>query len=251
MKTFIKHHELTSFFLLAYLLSWLSAPFMQGGETTWGLAIAARLVIGVTLGTQGLREYRSRITNWRAGWWYLVGPLLIFAYEGLAFLISLTGGARLVEMPQLSAGTLGMLLLFGGQWEELGWTGYALPKLRERFADHPNGSLTAVFVLGFFRMLWHLPLFLYGKLYWFDIVVLSFAFQIILAWLYDRSGGSVPVVMVTHFTSNIFGALMSPAFAGTDRVMFQAIFISLAALFSITILLLSQFKARQQKVVVV
>ena len=251
MKNFIKRHELTSFFLLAYLLSWLSVPFMQGGETSWGLAIAARIVIGITLGAQGLREYRNRITNWRAGWWYLVGPLLILGYEGLAFIISLTRGAHLVEMPQLSAGTLGMLLLFGGQWEELGWTGYALPKLRERFANHPNGSVIAVFVLGVFRMLWHLPLFLYGKLYWFDIVVLSFAFQIILAWLYDRSGGSVPVAMLTHFVSNIFGALMFPVFVGADRVIFQALFISFAALFSIAILLFSQSKTRQQKVVVV
>src|SRR5512141_3148203 len=250
MKTFIQHHELTSFFVLAYLLSWLTVPFMQGGEMTWGLVIAARLVVGVTLGAQGLRMYRDRITNWRAGWWYLVGPLLILAYEGLAFLVSLFLGAGIVEIPHLSAGTLGMLLLFGGQWEELGWTGYALPKLRERFADRPNGSLTAVLVLGFFRMLWHLPLFLYGKLYWFDIVVLSFAFQIILAWIYDRSNGSVPAVMLTHFMSNIFGAMMSSVFAGPDRLIFQALFISLATLFSISIVLSSQFKTKQEKVIV-
>ena len=246
MKKFIQHHELTSFFLLAYLLSWSTVPFMQGGQMTWGLAIAARIVIGVTLGAQGLREYRNRIANWRAGWWYIAGPLLILGYEGLAFIISLAAGATVVEMPHLSVSSIGMLVLFGGQWEEPGWTAYALPRLRERFANRQNGSLIAVLVLAFFRMVWHLPLFLYGKLYWFDIVVLSFAFQILLAWLYDRSNGSVPVVMFTHFMSNIFGALMSTVFAGSDRVLFQALFISLAALFAVAVTLFWQRKTKQE-----
>jgi hypothetical protein len=250
MKKIIQHHELTSFFLLGYLLSWLSVPFMQGGQTTWGLAIAARVVIGATLGAQGVREYHKRLANWRAGWWYLVGPLMLFVYQGLALVISLALGARLMEMPHLSAGALAMLLLFGGQWEEFGWTAYALPRLRERFANHPNGSLIAVLVLGFFRMLWHLPLFLYGKLYWFDIVILSFAFQILLAWLYDRSNGSLPAVMLTHFTSNILGAMMSSVFAGSDRVMFYALFISLAALFSTSLLVFSQFNKKHERVII-
>jgi hypothetical protein len=251
MKNFIKRHELTSFFLLAYLLSWLSVPFMQGGETSWGLAIAARIVIGATLGVQGVREYHKRLTNWRAGWWYLVGPLVLIGYEGIAFVLNLMSGAKLAGMPHLSMQAFLLLMLFGGQWEELGWTGYALPRLRERFANYPNGSLIAVLVLGFFRMLWHLPLFLYGKIYWFDIVVLSFAFQIILAWLYDRSGGSIPAVMLTHFISNILGAMMSAVFVGSDRVAFQVLFVSLATIFSVSISLFSQFKTKQEKAIVV
>lgn len=251
MKNFIQRYELPSFFLLTYLLSWLSVPFMQGGLTSWGVAIAARVVIGVALGAQGVRAYRVRVTNWHAGWWLLIAPLIVVGYEGIAFVINLTFGSKLVAAPHLSVGTLLMLVLFGGQWEELGWTGYALPRLREHFANRSNGSLLAVLVLGVFRMLWHLPLFLYAKMDWFDIFIFSFAFQIIIAWVYDRSGGSVPAVMALHFMSNILGAAMSVVFLGTDQIMFRALFMAVACLFAVMLVISAQFKAEQEKVVAV
>jgi len=251
MKNLIKLYELTIFFLLAYVLSWLSVPFMQGGETTWGLVIAARIVIGATLGAQGVREWRNRATNWRAGWWYLVAPLIVIGYEGIAFAINLMLGAKLAGIPHLSLQTLILLILFGGQWEEIGWTAYALPKLQERFAEHPNGKLMAAMTLSVFRAIWHLPLVLYGKIYWFDAVFLSVAFQVIVAWVYDRSGRKVPAVMAMHFTSNIMGALMASVFIGNDQVMYLAIFISVAMLFALVLVVSSQLKTQQRKVLTI
>ena len=247
MKNLIQRFELPSFFLLAYLLSWLSVPFMQGGETTWGLVIAARIVIGVSLGVQGVREWRKRVTNWRAGSWYLIAPLIVIAYTSIGFGMSLMLGAKLVAQPHVSLSALIMLVLFGGQWEEIGWTAYALPKLQERFADHPNGKLLAALTLSVFRAIWHLPLMLYGKVYWFDMLFLSFAFQIIIAWVYDHSDGKVPAVMAMHFTSNIMGALLTPLFAGTDQVMYTALFISLASLFAVALVVAAQFKTQSAK----
>lgn len=241
MKNFIQRYELPSFFLLTYLLSWLTVPFMQGGLTSWGVAIAARIVIGATLGVVGVREYRQRVTNWRAGWWFLIAPLIVLGYEGAALVLNLMLGARMLAAPQLSSTSLLMLVLFGGQWEELGWTSYALPRLRERFASHANGQLIAALVLGVFRMIWHLPLFLYGKMDWFDIFIFTFAFQIIIAWVYDRSGGSVPAVMVLHFMSNILGVAMSMVFSGTEQVMFRALFVSVASLLALLLIVAPQF----------
>jgi hypothetical protein len=247
MKNIIQRYELPSFFLLAYLLSWLSVPFMQGGETTWGLVLAARIVIGTTLGVQGVRAHYRRVTNWRAGWWYLIAPLIVIGYEGIALFINLALGAKLIMPHYESSIPFLLLVLFGGQWEELGWTAYALPKLRERFAERTNGSLIAVFVLGIFRMLWHLPLFLYGKIDWFDIFIFTFPFQIIIAWLYDHSGGKVPVVMLFHFTSNIMAVVMVPVFLGADQVTFRALFVLVATLFAMSLVWFSQVKIRQIK----
>jgi len=247
MKNIIKRYELPTFFLLAYVLSWLSVPFMQGGEIAWGLVIAARIVIGVVLGAQGLRQWRSRVTNWRAGWWYLIAPLIVIAYTLIGLGMNLMLGAKLVAQPHVSLSALIMLVLFGGQWEELGWTAYALPRLQERFADHSNGKLMAALTLGIFRAIWHLPLFLYGKMYWFDILIFTFAFQIIIAWLYDR-GGSVPAVIIMHFTSNIMGALLNSVFAGTDQVMYIALFMLIASLFAMVLVVAAQFKTQPVKV---
>lgn len=251
MKNFIQRYQLPSFFLLAYLLSWLSVPFLQGGETTWGMALATRIVIGASLGAQGIREWRKRVTNWRAGWWYLIAPLIVIAYALIGFSMNLMLGAKLVAQPHITLNAFILLVLFGGQWEELGWTAYALPKLQERFADLPNGKLMAALTLGVFRAIWHLPLVLYGKIYWFDAIFLNLVFQVIVAWVYDRSDGKVSVVMAMHFTSNLMGALLNPVFAGTERIMYTAVFISVASLFAIILATSSQFKTRREKALAV
>jgi uncharacterized protein len=250
MKKIIVRYDLAFFFLLTYLLSWWAAPFTKGALIPYGPAIAAVIVTALTSGRQGLRKYWSRLTNWRAGWWYLIAPAIVISYTGIAYVINVRLGATVLQTPHwISTGVFWQLLFLGGQWEEPGWTGYALPRMRERFAGRSNGSLSATLMVGVFRAIWHLPLFLYGKMPWFDIFVFSFAFQIIIAWLYDQSGGSVPVVMVLHFTSNLMGAVMAPVFAGLDRLTFLALFMSLATLLAITLVGTSQMKWRRKKAV--
>lgn len=249
MKQFLNRYEMVFFFLLTYLLSWWSVPLMNGALIPQGPAFAAIILVTLTMGRMGLREYWKRLIHWRAGWWYLIASLIIIGYTGIAFVINLMSGATLAVSPHwLSVGVFMQLLFLGGQWEELGWTGYALPKLQERFANRLNGTWIAALVLGIFRALWHLPLFLYGKLYWFDIFVFSFAFQIIIAWLYNRSGKSVPVVMLFHFMSNILGAILFPVFIGAERLTFYALFMSLAALFALMLVWFSQIKFGEGKV---
>src|SRR5258706_11966094 len=243
MKQILNRYEMAFFFLLTYLLSWWSVPLMNGAQIPQGPVFAAIILVALVTGRVVLRKYWQQLTQWRAGWWYLIAPSIIIGYTGIAFVINLLTGATLVQTPHwLTLGTFVQLLFFGGQWEELGWTGYALPKLPERFANRPNGSLIAVLVLGVFRAIWHLPLFLYGKMYGFDIFVFSFAFQIIIAWLYDRSGKSVPVVMLFHFTSNVLGAIMFPVFVGAERLMFYALFVSLALVFALVLVWYTQSK---------
>lgn len=241
--TFYTKYQLPLFFLLTYLLSWWSAPFVNGGLIPHGPAFAAVIIIALTTGRQGLREFWRRLLHWRAGWWYIIGPAIILGYQGVAFAINLVLGATVVEFPHFpTTGIFLQLFLLGGLWEEPGWTGYALPKLQERFANRPNGSFIATLVLGVFRAIWHLPLFLYGTLYWFDIFIFALAFQLIIAWLYNRSGGSVFVVMLFHFMSNIMGAVTSPAFNGTERMSYYALFMVLASLIALVITGRSQLK---------
>lgn len=248
MKQFLDRYQLVFFFLLTYLLSWWAVPFMNGALIPHGPMFAAFTLIALTAGRMGLRTYWKKITHWRAGWWYLVGPAIILAYTGIAFFMNVMSGATLVTFPQwLPMAVFLQLLFLGGQWEEPGWTGYALPKLEERFANRMHGKTIAALVLGIFRALWHLPLFVYGKLYWFDMLVFTFAFQIIIAWLYQRSGRSVPAVMVFHFASNVLGAIFSPVFAGAERVVFYALFMSLAVLFAVLIVWFPRTGFRQEK----
>lgn len=235
---FAVKYQLPLFFLLSYALSWWSAPFVNGQIIPYGPAIAAVIVVALSAGRQGLGVWWRRVTNWRAAWyWYAAGPAIIIGYQSLAFLINQLLGATVTAPAALpSWGITLELLLLGGLWEEPGWTGYALPKLQERFAHRNNGALVAILTTGLFRAIWHLPLFLYGHIPWFDILLFSFGMQIIIAWLYNRSGGSVPVVILFHFASNYLGAVFSPVFSGAERTVYYALFMGMAVLIALVLL---------------
>jgi hypothetical protein len=64
------------------------------------------------------------------------------------------------------------------------------------------------------RAIW-VYLVIYGHIHWFDALIFSFAYQIMISWLFNRSGGSVLIVMVFHFASNVIGGgIMYPVFTG-------------------------------------
>lgn len=236
-QNFIRKFELPLFLMLTYILSWWSAPFASGGIIPQGPLFAAVIMIALTLGRSGLREYWSRLTKLSAGWWYLVGPAIIAVYLLAAFVVNLLLGATAASpFPFPSAGAMIVLLLMGGLWEEPGWTGYALPKLQAHFAPHAYGTLAATLVMGFFRSLWHLPLVVFGSILWYDAVFFSLAFQVIITWLYNKSNGSVPAVMVFHYASNVLaGSVMLLAFSGTEQAMYYVLFVGFACLAALVI----------------
>lgn len=242
-QSFLQKYELPLFLLLTYILSWWSVPFAEGRIIPHGPALAALIVLGFTVGKQGLGEWWRRVTDWRVpSVWFLAGPAVIFGYHAIAFILSMLLGAEVVSPPQLSTGTFLMLLFVGGLWEEPGWSGYLLPKMKERFAHLPNGFLIAALVTGFFRSLWHLPLYFYGHIPWFDVFIFSFAFQLIITWVLSRGRGSVLAVMLLHFVSNLMGSLTHPMFTGAERTTYNALFMSIAVLFALALILKSQFK---------
>jgi uncharacterized protein len=242
--TFIKRHSFASFVVLAYILSWWSAPLQNGQIIPYGPALAAIIVLAITSGKPGLRIWWRRVTNWHVAWyWYLIGPGMVAGYIASAYVLNLLLGASVTNPPHLpSMATFIELLLLGGMLEEPGWSGYALPTLQERFAGHPNGALMATLGTGVVRAIWHLPLVIYSHIPWYDMLFLSFAFQIIISWLFNRSGGSVLVVMVFHFASNISGAIMSPVFTGAAATSYYVLFVALACVLALAILWKSKLK---------
>jgi hypothetical protein len=86
--------------------------------------------------------------------------------------------------------------------EEIGWRGFALPRLADRF-----GLRIASLVLGVIWAIWHLPQFYIAgadtyhqsfPVWAAQVVAMSVAF----AWLYAKSGGSLLLVMLMHSAIN-------------------------------------------------
>ena len=233
---FFTRYELPLFFLLTYLLSWWSVPLMNGQMIPHGPALAAIIVLAITAGRKGIAELGQRVTKWQIPFmWFLAGPAIIISYHAIGFVANLLLGAKLASPPQISWGVFLELLLAGGLWEEPGWNGYLLPKMWERFAGRPNGLLLAAMATGVFRGIWHLPLFLYGHIPWFDIFIFNFAFQLIIAWVFYRSRGSVLAVMLLHFVSNLMGSFTYPMFAGAAYTTYTALFMAAACVAAIII----------------
>jgi CAAX protease family protein len=229
LNDFLKQYAIVLFFPLAYLLSWWSAlvPQAHGGILPHGPAIAALILIAVTEGRRGLAIWWKRITNWRVNWiWYLAAPVILIAFQLGAGGINLLMGATVqpLDLSKLWPNVI-MLLFLGGQWEELGWSAYALPKLQERFAGRPFLAST---VLGALRAIWHLPLMFSGAIPWYDVLFLSFAFQFMISWLYNSTDGSALIVILFHFTSNVLGAVTRQLFTGTDWTRDYILFIALS-----------------------
>lgn len=246
IRRFFARYELPLFLLLTYLLSWWAVPFMNGQLIPQGPALAAVIVLWITTGRKGLRELWQRVARWRIPFiWFIAGPAIIVGYHAIGFITNLLLGAEIAGPPHLSWGIFLELLLVGGLWEEPGWSGYLLPKMRQRFASHPNGFLVAALATGVFRGLWHLPLFLYGHIPWFDILIFNFAFQLIIAWVFYRSGGSVLAVMLFHFVSNLMGAFTYPVFTGAAHTAYTALFMAAACLAAVVITIKERLSLRQ------
>jgi hypothetical protein len=231
LHVFRKHYAIWLFFPLAYLLSWFSIllPEANGGILPYGPALAALVLIPLTEGRAGLSLWWRRITNWRvSGVWYLAAPAIMLLFQLGGASINLLFGATLqpVAWSQVWPSLL-MLVFLGGQWEEPGWTGYALPKLQVLFARQP---LLASTVLSALRGLWHLPLVISGAIPWYDMLFFSFAMQFTISWLYNRTA-SIPIAFLFHFTSNALFVITRQLFTGTDWSRHYLLFIVVSYLF--------------------
>jgi membrane protease YdiL (CAAX protease family) len=101
-----------------------------------------------------------------------------------------------------------LITLVGSLGEETRWRGYALPQLQRRFSP-----LTATVILAPLWFLWHLPQFAVIGTYR-DLGPTAYVGMfrgltcgaIVLTWLYNRSGGSILLVIVWHGVYNFVGA---------------------------------------------
>jgi membrane protease YdiL (CAAX protease family) len=210
------------YFVLAFLISWLFwgvvfitervsssvASAITGIFTLlvgFGPLFAAMIVIKVNGGRIRHWFHQIFLVKVKLHWYLaaLVVPILIFS--ATTELYSLLGG-EVAEGSDM--GLLAMLVplflwntLLGGGQEELGWRGFALPKLQEKYP-----ALTASIILGFLHALWHLPMvFLPGTfqanssflLYILSATVMA----VVFTWLYNNTGSVLPA-MIFHGMNN-------------------------------------------------
>jgi len=179
---FLKQHAVIVYFVLAYALSWaVEIPLAASAQgwlqtpippalhylASFGPLLAALIITAATEGSQGIRQLLAGLWKWRVGLgWVLFATLSPVALFALAAIVGYaTNGtwpdlALLGEVDYLPyLGIMGAFLLWlltFGIGEEVGWRGYALPRLQQK-----HSALTATLMLGVVWAFWHLPAFFY------------------------------------------------------------------------------------------
>ena len=229
-QSILVRHPVAAYFALTFTISWIAAlavalphlvrhqplPTMTGvlmfPAMLIGPCISGIVLTGVVDGRSGLRDLVSRMFLARlAGRWYamlLVPPVLV-----LSVLLFLQAFVSPVYAPNRFL--IGILFgLPAGFLEEIGWMGYAFPKMRS-----PDNGLAPSIVLGLLWALWHLPVvnFLgtatpHGA-HWFDFFlafgVAMIAMRVLISWMYTNIK-SVLLSQLMHVSSTGSLVIFSP-----------------------------------------
>jgi len=222
LKKFIKKHPVACYFILTFSLSWLGAfilvaPKLFSGQPIpkmdgilmfplmlTGPVAASFILTFVIEGKTGVKNLLLRIGKWKAPLkWYLIA----FIIPPCLILITLFILQTFVS-PVFKPNFFPLGFLFGipaGFFEEIGWTGFAFPKMRLKFP-----ALKSALIVGFFWGLWHLPVidFLgaasphkqYLLLFFLAFIAILVAMRVIMMWIYSKTN-SVPMVQFMHVVS--------------------------------------------------
>jgi membrane protease YdiL (CAAX protease family) len=233
LRGFVARNPLVSFFTLAFALSWFAwTPYVLSdsglglepihfpeilGTTQLvgvlpgaylGPIAAAFIVTALAEGRPGLRRWLGRFLKWRVNWrWYagvILGVPVVLTVTGLAF--GNEGQLPSVSLIAMYGAGLIIQVLTTGLAEEPGWRDFALPHIQPKF-----GPLRGTLILGVIWGMWHLPLFLTDwagpSVEWttvVEFVVSAVMVSVIMTWVFNRTGESLPIAMILHSGVNNF-----------------------------------------------
>jgi membrane protease YdiL (CAAX protease family) len=237
MSGFLRTHSLMIFFALTFVLSWaiwipmaldyyglfpirLDPGFVMIFRLfgTLGPAVSAILVSLLIGGRPAVRTLLGQIGRWRVHWkWYVAAglafPALLLASAGI---YSLLPGAEPLPIVEVTAGSLiavMIIMTISVLGEEIGWRGFALPRLQLR-----RSALVSSLILGTIWTVWHLPFWTvlgeqdtFGPGYWLMSWAFITAGSIYITWLMNNTGNSLLMVLLFHWGYNVLSVGYLPA----------------------------------------
>lgn len=231
MKAFLQRHPVAMYFSLVLFISYGSflivvGPRLLHGGTEQpsdaesilfpiidlGVLLTVLVLTGILDGGKGLRTIFSRLGRWRAnGLWYAVALLVPPALILVVLTIF-----RTVISPVFTPKFFALGIVFGipALLEEIGWTGYAYPRMRAK-----QSALVAALVLGVLWGLWHAPVVDYlgaaapHGTYWLpfflSFIAIVAAMRVLIVWIYSHTE-SLLLAWLMHFSMTASLVVLDP-----------------------------------------
>jgi uncharacterized protein len=169
-------------------------------------ALAASIVVYRENGAAGVAALLRRAFDHRrirARIWYTSVILLVPGIHALTYGVMRLTGSPLptLRLPVLAAVGVFLGYFVAAQFEELGWSGYALDSMQARW-----NALQASVLLGLVWAVFHcVPLIQHGRsagwIAWWTLSTV--AFRVLITWIYNNTGKSVFAAAMAHAVMNL------------------------------------------------
>src|SRR5215208_4254346 len=238
IKAFIKSHPLLSYFALVFAITWGGfvlavgpgrIPATKEEFTTMplgailavltGPSVAGILLTGLVYGREGFRNFFIRMRRWRVGArWYAVAVLIPLSLISPVFFLGIFASDAKVSFVLMGI----VVALVVGIFEEIGWTGFAVPTLLKQH----YGVLSTGFIVGVLWGAWHLlgndiwasvatsgglPPALFAVVVGLVLLVGQLpAYRVLMVWVYERTNGSLLLAILMHASYSACTFILGP-----------------------------------------
>lgn len=136
--------------------------------------------------------------------WYLPALLLVPLIYVLSYAVMRLAGwplPQLITTPFLMTPIFFMAFFIGAACEELGWSGYAIDSMQNRW-----GALTAGIIFGVVWQVWHIIGDVQAQntaawIFWHSLY--SIGLRILIVWIYNNTQKSVFAAILVHTVDNV------------------------------------------------
>jgi membrane protease YdiL (CAAX protease family) len=178
----------------------------------FGPAIGAIISIYTIEGKSSIKIFFKQFLSLNFGWktWTSIFLIIGCAHFVVWIIPEVFGEDRIqTHLPSIYIFPIYILIMifFGGGQEEIGWQGYILPHLENKF-----GLIIGGLFLGIIWGIWHLPLWIipgstqvFTNFYGF--ILLTIGYSYLFSWIIYKSGKRLFSGLVVHGVANAFAAL--------------------------------------------
>lgn len=203
--TFIQRYSLPTYLFLTPLISLAIALFLPIPIVLIVLLLLlvpstlAILLTGLSEGRKSVAGLLKKVFQWRISFkWYGITLLLsvgvLLLADVLAFLVGWSPKIQF-HIPAISQLTFNFILIvLVAVLEELGWRGYALPRLLAR-----RSHLASALLIGIAHGILHIGIGLVDGRPWLPTFLNPLALSIILTWMFLHTRGSLAMAILYHF----------------------------------------------------